>query len=769
MVGSPISMNRARDTVAAIGWLFLIMIASAAGAQYATSPTAISALGISGAGSEGSSSDPRAQLGQSLGERLLGAGGKELIPIRVTLRHQDLPARGRGRREAIAYRQDRVLASPALSGRALRRRYKEVAGFAMTVPASAIDGLLRNPEVLAVHLDGEIHMALAEGRALMGSDAFTNLCVRGAGINVAVIDTGIDTKHLDLMSSLVAEQCFCDTHPSPNLGGCCPGSLGTASGSGAAEDDEGHGTSVSGIITSDGIVAPLGVAPDAGIVAVKVLSSTGSGTASDLDAALDWVLQNFDDEAAPIHIVNMSLSDGGEFDSTGISACSTTPTAVAISGLAAVGVAVFAASGNDGHDLGISAPACVAEAISVGGVYDAAVGSVGWCGNASCTTILCSDASGPDVFVCHSNSGSLLDVLAPDWGTLTSKMGGGTRGFGGTSAASPYASGVAALLLELAPGTTPANLRTHLVSAGVSVTNSDNALSFPRIDVAGSVAAALPDCGDGVLDAGESCDDGNNVGADCCTAICTFEAAGTTCNDATVCTTSDQCDGAGGCGGTSIVCDDANGCTDDSCDPVGGCGNVSNTAACDDGDACTEGDVCSAGSCSPGGPIDCDDVNPCTDDSCDPIGGCGFGPNTAVCDDGDACTNGDICSAGSCVPGPPLVCDDVNPCTDDACNSASGCGFVANSVACDDGSSCTSDDVCSASACMPGPILDCDDLDACTADACDEIDGCTHAAIEGCGVPSVPLLGLRGQMGLLMLLAGVGGSMALLLGRRFTP
>ena len=121
------------------------------------------------------------------------------------------------------------------------------------------------------------------------------------------------------------------------MGGCCPGSAETASGSGAAEDDAGHGTSVSAIITSDGLVAPLGVAPDAGIVAVKILSSTGSGAASDLDAALDWVLQNFDDEDAPIHIVNMSLSDGGEFDSTGISTCSTTPTAIAIADLAAVG------------------------------------------------------------------------------------------------------------------------------------------------------------------------------------------------------------------------------------------------------------------------------------------------------------------------------------------------------------------------------------------------------------------------------------------------
>ena len=143
-------------------------------------------------------------------------------------------------------------------------------------------------------------------------------------------------------------------------------------------------------------------------MAVKVLSSGGTGTDSDIDAGLDWVLQNH--LGLSIRIVNISLSDGGEFDSTSISTCSTSPAAVAIADLSAAGVAVFAASGNDGHDLGISAPACVPEAISVGGVYDAAVGSISWCGNESCMTTLCADTTGPDVFVCHSNSGSLLDI-----------------------------------------------------------------------------------------------------------------------------------------------------------------------------------------------------------------------------------------------------------------------------------------------------------------------------------------------------------------------
>ena len=282
---------------------------------------------------------------------------EEPIPIRITLQFRDLPSPRAARRQAISARQDRVLAIPSLSGLSLRRRYKEIPGFAIAAPAAAIEALRRHSEVLAIHLDGEVHMALSQGRALIGSDTFTNPGVRGAGINIAVLDTGFDTDHPDLAASLVAEQCFCDTHPSPVFGGCCPGNTSTASGRGAAEDDEGHGTSVSGIITSDGGTAPLGVAPDAGIVAVKVLSSAGVGTDSDIDAGLDWVLQNH--VGLSIRIVNMSLSDGGAFDSTNISTCSTSPAAVAIADLSAAGVAVFAASGNDGHDLGISAPACV--------------------------------------------------------------------------------------------------------------------------------------------------------------------------------------------------------------------------------------------------------------------------------------------------------------------------------------------------------------------------------------------------------------------------
>ncbi len=99
---------------------------------------------------------------------------------------------------------------------------------------------------------------------------------------------------------------------------------------------------------------------------------------------------------------------------------------------------------------------------------------------------------------------------------------------------------------------------------------------------------------------------------------------------------------------------------------------------CDDDDACTENDTCSNGVCN-GTRVECNDDNPCTDDSCDPSQGCVYTANNEPCDDGNACTTGDTCVNGGCVGSPPLsdnglryVDDDGVPdncCTswDDAC------------------------------------------------------------------------------------------------------
>jgi hypothetical protein len=171
--------------------------------------------------------------------------------------------------------------------------------------------------------------------------------------------------------------------------------------------------------------------------------------------------------------------------------------------------------------------------------------------------------------------------------------------------------------------------------------------------------------------------------------------------------------------------------------------------ACQDNNACTSATVCAKGQCS-GGPVVCDDKNPCTLDNCDPEKGCTTAPTTGACDDGVKCTTGDACNAiGSCTgaktscddgvactydqcdegtgkcinQGQDGGCNDNNPCTKDTCG-AKGCGYTADDGGkCDDGNACTADS-CSAGACKSVNTCqcavngDCDDKNPCTVDSC---------------------------------------------------
>ena len=252
---------------------------------------------------------------------------------------------------------------------------------------------------------------------------------------------------------------------------------------------------------------------------------------------------------------------------------------------------------------------------------------------------------------------------------------------------------------------------------------------------------------------GAACDDGNKCTLTdaCADGVCVGTAAGGTCDDSNACTTDDhfECDK---CVGTPITCDDGNGCTDDVCDAAKGCTTVPNDATCDDGDGCTVVDLCKNGACVGGTAPDCEDGNPCTDDSCVAGSGCVHTSNTAACDDGNPCTTTDMCADGSCAGsivegscddgdacttedalscgecvGIPIDCDDDNPCTDDGCNAESGCESVVNTEECDDGNACTTGDACKDGACVAG-ASECDDSNPCTDDTCDEEGACQNVA-----------------------------------------
>jgi uncharacterized delta-60 repeat protein len=201
---------------------------------------------------------------------------------------------------------------------------------------------------------------------------------------------------------------------------------------------------------------------------------------------------------------------------------------------------------------------------------------------------------------------------------------------------------------------------------------------------------------------------------------------GTGCSDGDACTSGDTCV-AGLCtAGLPSNCDDGNLCTDDSCNMSVGCVYTNNAAPCDDGNACTTDDVCSAGACTAGAPVTCDDGNVCTDDTCNPGIGCVYTNNTAPCDDGDACAAPDTCYEGVCYGSFPVNCNDGNVCTTDTCNFATGCVYTNNTVACNDGNACTAGETCSAGTCAGGAPVTCNDGNVCTDDACNPGIGCVY-------------------------------------------
>ena len=546
-------------------------------------------------------------------ERPIPAEG---LAIAVALRETDMPTRGPERRGAVRARQQRVLDALPSGGLHLKHRYQSLAGFAGWAGRAAIEALARRDDVELVYLDGRVHAALAQGVALVGADTAHARGYTGAGVKVAVIDSGIDTDHPDLSDDLAAQHCFCDDHPSP-FARVLPRRRRRRSR--APKTTTGTAPNVTGVITSGGVVSSVGVAPDAKIVAVKVLDANGDGSFSDVAAALDWVLTKREVAGDPVEgtrVVNISLGDGVEHNDPTASPCAGSNTANAIAALHANGVAVFVASGNDGYDDGIAFPACVAQAISVGGVYDAALGSVSW---PPCTD----NPTAADTFVCHSNSDEILDLLAPDWRTTTTKLGGGTVSFGGTSAASPYAAAQAAILLQADPSLTPEDVRTLLKANGPQVTNPDNGLSFTRSDVGEAVLQVAPAiCGNYFVESGEDCDDGGTTGGDCCSATCGFEPFGSPCDDGDACTEIDTCDGNG------------------ACDPGA-------PLACDDGAFCNGEETCDSGSgCLAGTPPVTDDGVACTVDACDEDNDVVVHtPDDALCDDGLYCDGSETCDA----------------------------------------------------------------------------------------------------------------------------
>ncbi len=371
-------------------------------------------------------------------------------------------------RHALASRGDALLGRFGAGEFELQRRFGAVNAVAGRVDARGLVRLANDPDVLRVDLDSGGSAHATEAVPLVGLDALQTAGLSGDGIQVAILDSGVDLSHTDLSDAVIAQECFC----SDSGAGCCPNGNTTQSGAGSAQDDNGHGTNVAGIVTSNGTTAPLGGAPGAEIVAVKVLDHNANFCcSSDIVAGLDWIAVNRPD----VDVVNMSLGTSVLFSGNCDTATSFTMSlAIAIDTLRANGVLSIVSAGNDGSGSLMSAPACVAGAISVGAVWDANVGSQ--------TAHTCTDATTQaDQVTCWSNSNASTDVFAPGGRLTSTALGGGSSTFRGTSQAAPLVTACVAALLENDPSLTADDLETVLETSSVLVTDTTNSLDFPRL------------------------------------------------------------------------------------------------------------------------------------------------------------------------------------------------------------------------------------------------------------------------------------------------
>lgn len=317
-------------------------------------------------------------------------------------------------------------------------------GFSARIPAQALNGLKNHPLIALIEPDlvmqsnGQIiptgisRIAVDEN-ATAAIDGQEGEVVDPSGntVDAAVIDTGIDKEHPDLIVKggvRFYNGRFTDSN---------------------YDDDNGHGSHVAGTIAArdnnDGVV---GVAPGAGLYAVKVLNSRGSGYLSDIIKGLDWVRS----KSSEIEVINMSL--GGQ----GLSSAYRT----AIQNCVSAGIVVIVAAGNESSDVYGSdgtfgtlddiIPAAYPEAAAISALADSD-GEPGGTGPAT-------NYGADDSFASFSNfsrsvvadnpvssPGAAIDLILPGVSILSCYKDMNYATMSGTSMASPHAAGLAVLFI----------------------------------------------------------------------------------------------------------------------------------------------------------------------------------------------------------------------------------------------------------------------------------------------------------------------------------
>lgn len=378
-------------------------------------------------------------------------------------------------RSVAAVRED-VIASVA--GKRLER-WGKTPVFVAEVTAAELERLRRDPRVKAVDPDSGGGGALRQSIPLIGADLARAEGYDGQGVVVAVLDTGIDRNHRDFAGRIVGEQCFCRNADGT---GCCPNGDTDQSGPGSAQDENGHGTHVAGILAASGETAPPGVAPRAEIVAVRVMDRFNRfDSVTQIYLGLHWIAENRPD----VRVINMSLGTMARYTP---SSCGGAAAAWGFQPLIAElrrrGVLITASSGNEGSITATTLPACMQDVLGIGATYD----TPGTLGSSTCSEQVVT----ADQIACFSNSSESVDLVAPGARITSAALGGGEITNVGTSMAAPHVAGTIALMLQANPFLKADQIEQILKLSGKPVIDSRNFLRFFRLDAAAAVTMTPP-------------------------------------------------------------------------------------------------------------------------------------------------------------------------------------------------------------------------------------------------------------------------------------
>ena len=344
---------------------------------------------------------------------------------------------------------------------ARRGRLGIINGEVLDLPNNVLRQLEARPETFRIHYNRptsahDFRSSIATGaRAVQQGLGFT-----GAGVGVAVIDSGITTWHNDLSSRTPTMYPYGDQRVTAFID--------FVNGRTAPYDDEGHGTHVAGIIAGNGrdsLGRHAGVAPDATLVALKVLDADGHGTIGDAIAALDWVLANRGQYN--IRVVNLSVGAAVR------ESYWTDPLTLAAKRVADAGVVVVTAAGNIGKNAagepiygGVTAPGNAPWVLTVG------ASSTNGSATRDDDSIAAFSSRGPTYLdwsakpdLVASGVGT-ISLSTPDSSFYTTRpqllvngyVGGSERAYlvlSGTSMAAPVVAGTVALMLQANPSLTP--------------------------------------------------------------------------------------------------------------------------------------------------------------------------------------------------------------------------------------------------------------------------------------------------------------------------